>query len=845
MTARQGETEALPCGDDSRRGVLSRWLASAPSGQGIWLLLGWMLLVVGLFWPYLTGEALVGYRDSAQFYWPMFRWADAVWAAGELPLWTPHDGLGRSHLAEGISSLFYPGKIVFGARWMSFEARYGWYLALHVWLAGWGAGWLAGQFRADWCGRGLATLSYGLSGPVLFATTNVIYLVSAAWLPWGLGAINRWRNPLQRREAVLGTAAVAALMILGGDPQMAENLLLIAMACWGWWGWREYSNSSAWRTVGAAVLSWLATVALAGSLAAVQLLPSWGSSAGSERMEFREPRSLPEWLVASWRAGSPQSLGPLWLEPQPETHHADVYEFSQPPWTLLEWVWPGSSGRPFPEWTHWVSSLPGAGRMWQPSLYQGVLPLLFALLALRRREIRWLVVVGGVALLGAWGWYGPVWLVNEAGLATGWWNPLEGVNRAAGGVYWWLVCLVPGYIWFRYPAKLVMLTTLALAIAASWGWTNWHAPERHCGRPRNWLLYAAGLSAVVLVIAFCQPWAKSGLAESGDDWFGPFASQRFGWQLTVSGLHTLVVSLIGWWLLGGSRSSSPGKSGRLVLLGLCAAELCGANAWLLAGTNLPTGLPTFAGKLPVCWDQPEAPAEWREQGSPDRLDEVVRWAIADACPRVHWLWGERMLNAPATIEQRDWLEFRTWLAAGNRGQQPGDLLTGELLFDSERVWVLCEPQSVEQLKDKSLIECFRLGLVEGLSEDRPAARRDSSLRLAGRVSSRTTQSVTVEVELPEAGVVFLSEAFAPGWSSSGRELSSGREVQAECLRVGGWLRGVWLDAGKYVLRFTYYPPEINCGVIVSAIGWICLLIHWLSCFFSAYRKHNIKPAAGF
>ncbi|MFM7562291.1 MAG: hypothetical protein ACKO81_04560, partial [Planctomycetota bacterium] len=438
----------------------------------------WTLLVIGLFWLFITSQLRIGYRDGAQFFWPMFRWADQwaaqLWRSGEWPLWNPFDGLGRSHLAEGVSSLFYPGKLVFFffRELTTFEARYGMYLALHVWLAGLGANWCAGKIGANRTGKLIAMLSYGLAGPVLFAANNVIYLVSAAWLPWGVGAIWNWRQPRQRWSAVVGVSMCAALMILGGDPQMAVNLLLIAGACWLGWSWNSGSSGSWQRRLVTVAAQWsLAVVATAG-LALVQLLPTAQASRESERAAYEEPRSVIEWVSKSWREGEVQPLGSIWAEPEIGTHAADVYEFSQPPWTIGELIWPGFSGRPYPVWTHWSSSLPGAGRMWQPSLYQGLLPLALALSVLLRREVRWLVWIGACAGFAAVGWYGPVWLVNEVGMATGWWAPLEGVNRAAGGGYWMLANFVPGYFLFRYPAKLMVLVSLVVALLAGWAWSQ-------------------------------------------------------------------------------------------------------------------------------------------------------------------------------------------------------------------------------------------------------------------------------------------------------------------------------------------------------------------------------------
>ena len=180
------------------------------------------------FWPMLCGSAVAGYRDSTYLYYPMFWWIDGQMQQGEFPLWMPFENTGFPLLADGTSSLLYPGKAIFWLRWMSFPARYGWYLALHVLLAAGGSYSLARTLGANRWGATLAAISYAFGGSVLFQVCNVIYLISAAWLPWALRAV--WK--MNQSRAIAGTTIWASIccsmMILGGDPQMVYHVGLIA-----------------------------------------------------------------------------------------------------------------------------------------------------------------------------------------------------------------------------------------------------------------------------------------------------------------------------------------------------------------------------------------------------------------------------------------------------------------------------------------------------------------------------------------------------------------------------------------------------------------------------------------
>ena len=151
----------------------------------------WPVLLIGgawlwIFWPMMAGEQVVGFRDSAYLYYPLFKWIDAQWAAGEIPLWNPYCNFGMPVVADGTSSVFYPGKLVFFCWFLSYPARYGIYLAMHVPLAAVGTYWFARTLRFNRSGATLAAFSFAFGGSVLFQVTNVIYLVSAAWLPFAL-----------------------------------------------------------------------------------------------------------------------------------------------------------------------------------------------------------------------------------------------------------------------------------------------------------------------------------------------------------------------------------------------------------------------------------------------------------------------------------------------------------------------------------------------------------------------------------------------------------------------------------------------------------------------------------
>ncbi len=446
-----------------------------------------LLAFVGpLLWCFgglLGGSRVLAYRDTAHFYYPLYQWLTGVWGQWQLPLWNPLENTGTPIAAEATAAVFYPGKIVFTLP-VSFALRFHLYILLHLILAGVSTYYVARTWRIRPVGAGLAAVGYAFSGSVLFQYCNVVFLVGAAWLPLSLLTADQMLRRRELRWAVL-FGATLALMTLGGDPQSSYHAAMLAVLYAFVRGrdrrrGRARSNSAgpqlAWRARAPALL---ATAAASGLLlAAVQIVPAVTWTAASSRAVFAQPRSvfeIPGYLGRSgkdvpWNHAAAGLLGP----PEPGTHDQQLYQFSVGPWRWLEVLWPNVSGRSFPENRRWMSSaIPADGRVWSPSLYMGLLPLLLGLgtwrLTRDSLRVRWLSWALLWSVLASLGWYGPVWLLSE-------WRQLGGEPLAAehwsgsvGGLYWLMVVALPGYVYFRFPAKLLVIATLAISLLAGIG----------------------------------------------------------------------------------------------------------------------------------------------------------------------------------------------------------------------------------------------------------------------------------------------------------------------------------------------------------------------------------------
>ncbi len=187
-------------------------------------------LLLFCYRPVLFFGGQFGYRDSAHYYYPLYQKVQSEWQAGRIPLWDPSENAGMPLLGNPTAAVLYPGKLIFAVFSYPWAVRL--YAVAHSALAFAGAWVLLRRWRGSWTGATLAGLSYACGAPVLFQYCNIIFLVGAAWIPWGFWAVDRWLR-LRRPSALLVLAVVLAMQVLGGDP---ESAYLVGL-CSGGYAW--------------------------------------------------------------------------------------------------------------------------------------------------------------------------------------------------------------------------------------------------------------------------------------------------------------------------------------------------------------------------------------------------------------------------------------------------------------------------------------------------------------------------------------------------------------------------------------------------------------------------------
>lgn len=810
-----------------------------------------VLLLAGLF-AWLFAEALFGaggfvFRDAGHYYYPLLHFVRGQWLAGHVPLWNPYENLGMPLAGNATSGVFYPGSLILLLP-LGFAWAYKLYVMAHVLLATWGAYRLARHWQVSVEGAGVAAISYAFGGNVLFQYSNVVFLVGAAWLPLALLAADRMLVERCPWWALLFGAALA-LMTLGGDPQMAYHAVLIATmyALWLWWSRSTplpCSGTCGERSIvvvrSRPVLLGLAT-AIGLVLAAVQVLPSLEFSRLSGRTSRAVPRTIYELPGLSFSPDASGSTSTVWSDGltcrrlEPGSHQENVYQFSVGPWRLAEYLWPNVGGRQFPVHRRWFDGIPAEGRVWVPSFYMGLLPLGLGLASLRFRRtdartswLSWLVLL---SVLASFGWYGLGWLWSEFRCLVQGPSTEPGlVGGPFGGLYWLLTVVLPGYIYFRYPAKLLVLAALGLSLLAAMGWDR---TLRNAARTRRVLLAIGGLSTAGLMgfwvsRSWWQDWLSSVRPSAV---FGPLDVAGATWDVTFALAQTAVLAVVFWWLLGNSRRGYHWV--QLMILLLTVLDLGIANRWMVVCA--PGDCWQSPSKLTAALQEHESrygdgqpyriyrefvwlPDIWKDHSSSSRLLELRRWEQDTLIPKYNLLDRVAVAEVYGTMMPSDYEAFLNTLKQHRRlgeacvryqvlpddCRAPGGdaVRLGRAGFEDGVVWY--DPQATP------LAEIVR---DEGRSE------ADESCRVVRYEPSL----VEIEARLTRPGLVVLRDQFYPGWHLEVETEGEGR-CEVSIVRVEQVMRGAWLPAGQHRLVYRYRPGSVLWGGLLSGLGWSGLAV---------------------
>ncbi len=477
-----------------------------------------------MFGRVLFQDEQFAFQDAGHFYYPLVQRVQQEWDAGRWPLWAPEASAGTPLLGNPTAAVLYPGKLVF------FLLPYPWamrgFLIGHVVLAFVAMGALLRGWKTSVAGSLLGGLAYAFGVPVLSQTSNMIFLVGAAWTPLGFLAVDRWVR-CRRRVAIPGLAVVLALQVLGGDPESAY----VTVACAGGYaaGLAAVRSPLGTRRVLRRVLLGLVIVYLgllglswwsAQAIKTITMTPPgepapwkpprealvialWGIAAVLFGSRVRRGRVSPDLAVVlgSVFGGAVLALAVSGAQLLPILEYTrmsfraaategfhDIYPYSANPLQFLDAIWPNVFGTLEGGYRSWLNALPPKpdSRLWMPSVYLGAPTLVLAVATLGFRNgppwRAWLSVVAVVSLLASLGYYGsPIFWTRCLPGGESLLGPLEPpfswqvrhdgqLRDGDGGVYWLLASALPGFGGFRYPPKLLVFWSLSISALAGMGW---------------------------------------------------------------------------------------------------------------------------------------------------------------------------------------------------------------------------------------------------------------------------------------------------------------------------------------------------------------------------------------
>lgn len=716
-------------------------LGLTPSRLGLACL---VLLTLWCFRDALFRGEQIAYRDAAHFYYPLYQRVQQEWDAGRLPLWSPEENGGMPLLGNPTAAVLYPGKIVYGllpypwaarlyavlhvviaalttllfARQIGASKTGAWLAAIAYAFSGpilfqycnivflVGAAWVPLGLRAAdrWVRDGrrgaivelavvlaLQTLGGDPQAAYLTGVCAGVYAIAMAF-PFATLArrLLRWR--MLMLGLLLWVGFAVAMEVLGASWPLSRLLIpgqspprellknpgpftptpafwrLVALGIWSVVVLRLLirKRTDDLRTRGRLLGLGVAAL-LSGLLVGAQLLPT---------VEFTR----------------------MTVRASDEGTH-EIFPFSVEPYRMLEMVTPYPFGVMLQENRSWMHLLPPKHtvKLWVPTLYAGGLTVLLAIAALgvsRETPARtWLMVILVVSLLGSLGQFaGPLWFLRSSAPLAEVLGPhdpvLEGEHRLDGHLsdgfaspYWLLTQVLPGFHTFRYPAKLLTFTMIALAGLAAIGWDTLAQQGSRRLRRTMAALGAVLLAGLAASLAFgpaiLDYWKQLPELDRMHS-FGPFLPERALADTQWACAYGLILLAAAAVVLR-IRASHPAMAG-LAAVGLLAIDLGlthGGTVLTVPQSYLETTPETLKVIAEAERDDPAGqpyrvhrmslwePAAWLTTHSKDRVADFVRWERKTIQPKYAIPLGTSYTVTEGTAELYDlWFFFAPFWGNG-------------------------------------------------------------------------------------------------------------------------------------------------------------------------------------
>jgi hypothetical protein len=351
------------------------------------------------------------YRDDITWvHYPMSIFKARLLRSGQIPLWNPHVLFGFPQMADQDVLAFYPLNVFFLLPLKPYFTL-SCFIVAHFVLAGILSYAMARSLQISRVGAFITAVTFALSGYLMAQLTNLPIMTGSVWLPLMLFLLVKAFHTKSLTYAGLCGAAIA-LQVFASHPQATFNSLF-TLGSYGTFRliqlWRSREIVIEEKRIKMIVLFSLLVIALlvGFGLAAVQVAP-----------------------VVELKGLSPRSAG---------LDYKTMTSYSLPPYNLLTFLFPNGLGNP-------VIGYKGEWNFEELHAYVGILPLMLILWAWAKRKqdshVTFFSILAVSSLLLALGRYTPLYH---------------------------LLVHVPGFNFFRVPARWLFIVTFSLSILAGCG----------------------------------------------------------------------------------------------------------------------------------------------------------------------------------------------------------------------------------------------------------------------------------------------------------------------------------------------------------------------------------------
>lgn len=707
-------------------------------------------------------------RDLFNLFHPVHDFAFSRVSVGELPLWNPYLFLGFPQYAEPQMSTFYPP--LWLAAVLPLGTVYALLYALHLGLAAVGGYLLVRLLGGKPPGALLAGFVIGFNAFMVSRLYGgqLPHLMTISYLPWLLAAAI-WAIRKGSWTATILAAVPLGLAFLAGFapffPLLVGTMVLVMLAM-AFQAWRREGPQSSIRVL----LQLVVLGSFATLLAAVQLLPTLEMARYSNRV-----------AGASYEFASKMTL---------------------PVSSLVRLLMPDLFGSPVENASYWAQT-PFNG-YWEFAIYVGILPFLFYFLSWpfgRRRWRPWLIL-GLFGLLVALG--------------------------SAGVVHRILYTVVPGFGFFRMPARIAYLFVLSAAILTGLMYDYWFdLPDDIATKAKKVLLRVLVVGSLVLLVLIVLSvfWQATQTEVEQLARIDGITSQlvrlsllssaslavliwgyRLGrWQLTIIVLALLMIDL---WGYGNKfvflENPEPDLGWQMANLALPADR----NSFRVITEGLPKNKGYFYGFRHI-----DGFDDFRTD-SGLQLAELAAWDV-----RLTRLLGAR------------------YLLIGDEAQNPGTDVPGwEVMTEPAGVTIYdrvdWEPQAfvvhdiLEATDEKDSLHLIsqpeldltRTAVVQVMPGTKCSIAPGDQGNDRVDILSYKPDRVVLETEVTAGGWLVLSDLYYPGWKAS----IDGNQAPIQPTNHG--LRGVCLPVGIHEVVFEFQPRILSYGFLLTGSALVVLIV---------------------